>query len=431
MLVAVGGSAQIAARVVDSAGGQVNEATPAFQSSDATIATVSANGVVTGVRAGVTTIKATAGDASGSMQTTVAAPTTISGRVVPIDGGSLAGLVAGVESGVGPNAQDFVSPLDGNGAFSLGAPLTFGATDSMRVVVDVANGTRHYHPILGSAPTTRIVAGALRPMLVPKTSVFSTPAYPSSSVDVSLVQAFQRVCTDDTNANCNSFFPQIWKSSVILWSEADLPVPLAFNTSATTSPISAADSTALWTIIGEMQNEVGRKLFVPATLSSLAQPMNGFSSKAVLVWVDSTLSGFAGYTNWIWDGNLDMLAAKTRVTTNSALASRSLMKHELLHALGFHHTCAWTTIMGGYGCGSAQSVTKSDAAAFSLGYLTRRAILANQPTTTLGDALLGEEVRETGVVAARTPFAGPVPFAVHGARQIIFGGRLVSADGAP
>ncbi len=432
MLVAVGGSAQIAARVVDSVGGQVSGPAPAFQSSDTTIATVNANGVVTGVRAGVTTIKATAGDASGATQATVAAPTTITGRVVPIDGGSVAGLVAGVESGAGANAQDFVSPLDGNGAFSLGAPLTFGSTDSMKVVVDVAGGTRHFHPILGVAPTTRVVAGALRPMLVPKTSVFSTPAYASSSVEVSLVQAFQRVCTDDTNANCNSFFPQIWKSSVILWNDADLPVRLAFNTSATTSPISAADSTALWTIIGEMQNEVGRQLFVPATMSSLAPPdVNGFSSKAVLVWVDSTLSGFAGYTNWIWDGNLNMLAAKTRVTANSALASRSLMKHELLHALGFHHTCAWTTIMGGYGCGSAQSVTKSDAAAFSLGYLTRRTILANQPTTTLGDALLGEQVRETGVVASRTPVTGPVPFAVRGARQIIFGGRLVSADGAP
>jgi hypothetical protein len=249
---------------------------------------------------------------------------------------------------------------------------------------------------------------------------------------VSLTQAFQRVCTDDSNANCNSFFPQIWKSAVVLWNDADLPVPLAFNTSATTSPISAADSINLWNIIAEMQSELGRQLFVPATLSSLPPPdVNGFSRKAVLVWVDSTLSGFAGYTNWIWDGNLNMLSAKTRVTANAALASRSLMKHELLHALGFHHTCAWTTVMGGYGCGSAQSVTKSDAAAFSLGYQTRRTIIASAPTTTLADALRGEQLRETGVLAARTGIAATVPFAPLGAKQVFFGGRLVSADGAP
>ena len=432
MLVAVGGAVQIAASVVDSASNPVNGAKATFSSSDATIAGVNATGLVTGARAGVATITASYPGASATLKTTVVAPTAISGHVYAVDSGPLTGLVAGIESGSGANIQDFTDALDANGNYQLGAPLTFGAADSMTLVVDLASGSRRYHPTMSLVPTTRVSATALRPMLIPTTSVFSTPVYPSSSVTVSLQEAFQRVCTDDTNANCNSFFPQIWKSAVVLWNDADLPVPLAFNTTLTTSPISAADSIALWTIINEMQNELGRALFVPATLSSLPpQDVNGFSSKAVLVWVDSTLSGFAGYTNWIWDGNLNMLSAKTRVTTNAALASRSLMKHELLHALGFHHTCAWTTIMGGYGCTSAQSVTKSDAAAFSLGYRTRRTILANAPTTTLGDALRGEQLRELTTLMAVAPVAGPMPFAVRGARQIIFGGRLASADGAP
>jgi hypothetical protein len=432
MLVSVGGSAQVSARVLDASNNPVSGAAPSFQSSDQSIAGVSAGGLVTGLHAGVATISATYGGATGTTKATVVTPTPVAGRVAAIDGGAVAGLVAGVESGSGTNVQDFTASLDATGAFQIAAPLTFGPTDSMSVLVDVASGARHYHPIFSLVATNRVSSTALRPMLVPKASVFSTPAYPSSSVDVSLTQAFQRVCTDDSNANCNSFFPQIWKSAVVLWNDADLPVPLAFNTSATTSPISAADSMNLWNIIAEMQNEVGRQLFVPATLSSLPPPdVNGFSRKAVLVWVDSTLSGFAGYTNWIWDGNLNMLSAKTRVTANAALASRSLMKHELLHALGFHHTCAWTTVMGGYGCGSAQSVTKSDAAAFSLGYQTRRTIIASAPTTTLADALRGEQLRETGVFAARTGIAATVPFAPLGVRQVFFGGRLVSADGAP
>jgi len=432
MLVSVGGSAQLSARALDASNNPVPGATPTFQSSDQSIASVNANGLVTGLRAGVATISASYGGATGTTKATVVTPTSVAGRVISIDGGAVAGLIAGVESGTGTNAQDFTASLDATGSFQVAAPLTFGLTDSMSVLVDVTSGARRYHPTFALVATNRVSSTALRPMLVPKTSVFSTPSYPSSSVDVSLTQAFQRVCTDDSNANCNSFFPQIWKSAVVLWNDADLPIPLAFNTLATTSPISATDSINLWNIIAEMQNELGRQLFVPATLSSLQAPdVNGFSRKAALVWVDSTLTGFAGYTNWIWDGSLNMLSAKTRVTANAALASRSLMKHELLHALGFHHTCAWTTVMGGYGCGSAQSVTKSDAAAFSLGYQTRRTIIASVPTTTLGDAMRGEQLRETGVFAARTGVVGAVPFAPVVAKQVFFGGRLVSADGAP
>ena len=107
-------------------------------------------------------------------------------------------------------------------------------------------------------------------MLVPKTSVFSTPAYPSSSVDVSLVQAFQRVCTDDSNANCNSFFPQIWKSAVILWNDADLPVPLAFNTERDDVADQRADSIDLWSDHRrDAERSWDASCSCPATLSSL------------------------------------------------------------------------------------------------------------------------------------------------------------------
>jgi hypothetical protein len=259
---------------------------------------------------------------------------------------------------------------------------------------------------------------------------FETPAYPTAAIDVSLQNAFARVCSDDSNANCNSYFPQIWKSSVILWADADLPVPLAFNRA--TGAVSASDSIALWSTIDQMQRELGRQLFVPTDFSLVAAPdANGFSRKAVLVSVDATLSGFSGYTNWIWDGALNMLAAKTRVQRGSFLADRSLMTHELLHALGFHHTCAWITVMGGYGCSSAPGATQADAAAFVLAYQIRRAILATSPTTTLGDALRGEQLRELGLVADRRGSAPRVSFAPLSQRQLFFGGKPVFSDGAP
>jgi hypothetical protein len=106
------------------------------------------------------------------------------------------------------------------------------------------------------------------------------------------------------------------------------------------------------------------------------------------------------------------------------------MTHELLHALGFHHTCAWPTVMGGYGCASAAGATQSDAAAFTLANQIRRAIVANSPTTGLGDALRGEQLRELGITAARTADL-PIPFASVLSRQVFFGGKLAFANGAP
>lgn len=435
MHVAVGGTAQISAQLLDSAKSPVSGAAFTFTSSDQAVATVSASGLVNGVRAGTATITATSGGFSANTTAQVVVPTTVIGHVSTVDAGPSTGLAATVETGTGYGAQDFTGPLDAGGAFQVAAPLTFAPADSVRVIIDASPAARRYHPTVALAAAARIGASAARPMLVPRTEVFSTPNYPASSVDVSLDAAFRRVCSDDTNANCNSFFPQVWKSAVILWSDADLPIPLAFYTTASTSPISAADSVALWATIDKMQKDLGRTLFKPATLSSLAAPdANGYSAKAVLVWVDSTLTGFAGYTNWIWDANLNMLAAKTRVTRNSALASTGLMTHELLHALGFHHTCAWPTVMGGYGCQEQSGATKSDAAAFNLGYAIRDAIRANAPTTTLADALRGEQTRELAPVASRSGTAiapGPVVFAPRAPRQVLFGGRLVSADGAP
>ena len=328
----------------------------------------------------------------------------------------------------------FATPIDATGAFSFSAPLGPLPTDSVDLVVDVASGARTYRPVDTRVPASRGTVVAARPLLIPRTSVFTSTTYGSTSLVVSLEQAFTRVCSDDTNANCNSFFPQVWKTVVPLWADSDLPVPLAFNYTATTSPITATDSIALWAVIRQMEADIGRPLFKPATFTDLTPPdANGFSPKAVLVWVDKTLTGFAGYTNWNWDGSQNMVAAKTRVTTNALFANRPLMTHELLHALGFHHTCAWPTVMGGYGCTSQQGATKADVAAFHLGYAARRTIVANAPTTTFRDALRGEQLFDVGATAAvaAEQLSIRVPFAAATRATMVVGGRLVTGDGAP
>jgi uncharacterized protein YjdB len=434
MLVAVGGAYLVSAAGEDQRGKPIAVSQFTFQSSDQTIATVSATGSVTGVRAGTASISASAQGVSGTVPVSVVSPSTIAGNVVSATSGVLPGLTFAVQTGSGSNLQTFPSPVDGTGAFRLDAPLPPTSTDLVTLVVDDNTRPRVYHPISKQVQAGGAAGAAARPLLIPESETFTSPSYGTASVAISLQSAFTRVCDDNTNANCNSFFPQSWLSGLVpLWAAGDFPIQLAFNHSATTTPITDADSIALWAVIHQMEADVGRTLFKPVNFSSLTPPdANGFSPKAVLVWVDNTLTGFSGYTNWIWDGNQNMVAAKTRVRLNSYLANRSLMSHELLHALGFHHTCAWVTVMGGYGCSSAAGITQTDAAAFNLGYQARGAIVAQKPTTTFGDALRGEQSLELAPVAALTPLAaGVARFAPVERRTLLFAGQRVASDGAP
>ena len=434
MLVAVGGSYAIAATGADQRGTPIAVSQLTYQSSDQTVATVSPAGVVAGVRTGTASISASAQGVTGVTNVTVVTPSALVGTIVTGDGAASPGLSVTLQTGLGTSQQSFSASADASGAFRLQAPLPTASTDIVTLSVDGSARPRVYHPVSKPVRVTDVAAAAARPLIVPESETFSAPSYGTSTVAISLQSAFTRVCTDNTNANCNSFFPQIWLGGTVpLWAASDFPIQLAFNHTATTNPITSADSVALWTVIHQMEADVGRTLFKPVDFSSLTSPdANGFTPKTVLVWVDNTLTGFSGYTNWIWDANQNMIAAKTRVRQNSFLANRSLMSHELLHALGFHHTCAWSTVMGGYGCTSAAGITLTDAAAFNMGYQTRATIVARLPTTNYGDALRGEQVLEGALSAASTPLSvGVARFAPISRRSFVFVGRVVEADGAP
>ena len=433
MLAAIGGSAQAAAEGVDQRGKPIVVQQFTFQSSNPAVATVSPSGLVTGVSAGTAAITASSQNVIGSTTVSVVSPSTVAGSLVSPAAGPFANLTFAITTGSGASVQTFSTTIAGSGVFSLSAPLPQGAADSVTLVVDDNARPRVYHPIAKPVRAAVVATAASHPLLIPESETFSSPTHGTSTVSISLQSAFTRVCFDDTNANCNSFFPQVWiPGTVPLWSAADFPIPLAFNHTATTTPITDADSTALWTVIHQMEADLGRPLFKPVNFSSLTPPdANGYSPKAVLVWVDGTLTGFAGYSNWIWDGAQNMIAAKTRVRLNAFLSNRSLMSHELLHDLGFHHTCAWSTVMGGYGCSSAAGITMTDAAAFNLAYQARAAMVASRPTTTFGDALRGEQTIEGASVAALLPEARTIPFASVGLRALVFSGRQVRGDGAP
>lgn len=434
MLVAAGGSFEITAVARDSRGARIDGKVLSFASSDHTIATVSSTGTVSGWLAGSATITASVDDVAGTALVTVVAPTSLTGQVVAADGGALGALQFEVRTGAGSGLQTFASALQGSGAFQLEAPLTFGAADSVDLIVDAVGPGRTYHPTMARVATSDAGLVASRPLLVPRTVSFSTQSYPNASLDVSVQDAFTRVCLDDSNANCDSFFPKRWLTIISMWRDSDLPIAVAFNRTASTSAVSADDSIAFWTVIHEMEGDLGRQLFRPVDLASLPAPStNGMSMWAVLVSVDSTLlPTYGGFTNWLSYGST-IVAGKVRIAKNAWMGDRGLVTHELLHALGFSHTCAWSSVMGGYGCPVAGRATIGDAAAFNLAYEIERTMVAEAPTTALAATLMGEGLLELSnapsIMAART--AGPVPFAASVRGPIMLNGRTMMLDGAP
>jgi hypothetical protein len=339
-----------------------------------------------------------------------------------------------VRSTADPTRHAASASADATGAFALDAPI--GSWGALDLIVDAPPGTRRLvHPLLTHA--TADVAGGLlsRPLVVPESATFASADFGTRTIPFSTRDAFAAVCTDTSNANCNSFYPASWRTRTPeLWPVTDLPVPVAFNRVASNGTVTDADSIAVWQIIGKMQNDLGRPLFRPATFESLAPPNDsGYSRGAVLISIDNTLAPTAGYTNWFYDGQGNIFQARTRVGSESALARSGLITHELLHALGFHHTCAWPSVMGGYGCALLGGATIQDAAAFNLAFALRATILNQPPSTKLGDVLFGEQQLETSLVASRVPAATrvAVPFAPADHRTVLVNGRLAVGEGAP
>ncbi|HYD52003.1 MAG TPA: Ig-like domain-containing protein, partial [Gemmatimonadaceae bacterium] len=411
--------------VLDQVGATMLDAPRGYDSSDPAVASVAADGTITGVSAGSASVTVRSGDASIAVPVSVlGARTTVSGRLV-----STAAPTQPLRVSVRlpRSQQEWAAATASDGTYSFDAAIPSGATDTVTLAIDAASADRRTHrPILDAVPSPGLAARTQRPLLVPRQVQLPAYAFGGGVQTVSLDEAFTRVCTTQSDANCNSFFPNAWLAiGPTLWAEAQLPIPVVFDRAGSTGTISLGDSVALWAVLHGMEASLGRTLFRPARPEEVPAPLGGFSTGAILVAIDGNLQGFAGWTNWYWGADLHMRGARIRVRAASLLGNESLVTHEFLHAMGFHHTCAWPTVMGGYGCPVAPGATRQDVAAFLLAYQLRRTVLASSPTTSLLAALQGERVLENGLAPAL------VDDRIVAARRLRVGSSALFTDGAP
>ncbi len=140
----------LSARVADIDGNALPGHSVTFQSADASVATVSAQGVVRPIANGSVAIVATVdGKEQATSRITVVDPRVVSGVVMTADGARPANLEFIARFGLTASAQRFVVAVDSTtGAFTLVLPQFTSNGPVIEYFVDAASGTtRPYHVI--------------------------------------------------------------------------------------------------------------------------------------------------------------------------------------------------------------------------------------------------------------------------------------------
>jgi len=147
------------------------------------------------------------------------------------------------------------------------------------------------------------------------------------------------------------------------WNPSRLPAAVAF---ALGSHINEADSMAFWSILRQMEADVGMRLFEPATLAKDHDPYD------VIVVDTKNMVSDDGVTFVTWSNNGALYDARVFFRSSGILRSSRVVTHEMMHALGFGHTTAWTSVMSSNASGPDR-LTPLDVAYAQYGFESRAA----------------------------------------------------------
>jgi len=167
--VAVGASVPLKAEVLDGAGAAITGRKVVWASGDVTVATVSSDGVVTGVKVGSVQIAASAEGKSAIAHITVNPTPVASVRVSPTSRDLL----------VGQNVQLVAEPLDANGTVLLGRPVNFTTSNVTVATVSAAGLVTALAPgssIITAASEGKTAVATVTVAIVPVASVVVTPS---------------------------------------------------------------------------------------------------------------------------------------------------------------------------------------------------------------------------------------------------------------
>lgn len=274
-------------------------------------------------------------------------PAVLRGRVVTADGAAPANLRAWLRwRAPGDSLARMDSAVvDTAGRFEIAVPADL--PDSVELIVDAADRERRvYHPSLAR------MAGAEAArehgiVLVPRAWAITRGRYAGETVQISPHRARTVACP-----RCSSFWARMpgQRTTVIRyqgWPASRFPLRVAFDRAASVPAGAAPDSAAFWRAAADVEEALGMDVFRPAPYFRTVPRFDGDDpDDVVLVRIDRALST-AGLTTIVGRAGSVEYAALSVRRASSVLAGEDpgLVPHELMHALGLGHTCAWRSVL--------------------------------------------------------------------------------------
>lgn len=280
--------------------------------------------------------------------------------------GGLAGVVHAVDAGPVAGVRVYAScgdardsaVVDSAGRFRIEAPCTAGAT-----ALEIVDPAYRYLPAL---PRIRPRVGGGEPtfLLVPRLWTIASGTHAGSVVAVDLPGATAPACR-----GCSAFYSaedtvNMRPPGIPVWLEHSLPLRVAFSEDDGVT-MTERDSVAFMRVAEALQVDLGRRWFQAASEAEVFDDPATEQFGSIIVSIDPGL-GTAGRGNWAAQGG-EIVAGVIYLQSAALIRDPSysgVVAHELMHTLGFGHSCSWRTVMAAERCSSrrADSPTPEDVA---------------------------------------------------------------------
>jgi hypothetical protein len=254
------------------------------------------------------------------------------GRVIPADSGALDGVrVVAVDA-----RGTYEALMDSSGLSEGSNPLPLPGRVTLRVFSDSTAPRYHTSVIALDAGAPSAPA---RVVLVPTHWRVRGGAFDGRDVRIDPARATTRYGEGTGYWRLTNRGRLAGRA--VSWATDSFPLRMAFRRERGDPSISASDSAGFWENARALERLVGRPLFRPATFEEVNEP----GADGILVTINRGMPA-AGKTFITYDQAGRIYEALVTVSQRDFLVQPRVATHELMHAVGFGHTGAWSSVMG-------------------------------------------------------------------------------------